>query len=351
MIDIEAHCINRKAPIMEALQKMNAIPENLTLFITGTDHSLVGTLTDGDIRRGFMNGNRLSDSVEKFMKGSFHFLSTRELKPEEISVIKQKGVKLLPVIDGKGKIIRVIDLKKTITILPVDAVIMAGGRGERLRPLTDTTPKPLLKLGSKPILEHNIDHLVKYGIEHFFITLNYLGEQIESYFGNGESKEIRIKYTREKQTLGTIGSVSLIKELRHSHVLIMNADVFTNIDLENFYRNFIDEEADMAIATIPYVVDVPYAVLNIENNRLSSFREKPSYTYSSNAGIYLIRRDLLELIPIEKQFNATDFIQALLSHGKKVIRFPIIGYWVDIGKPEDYQKAREMVTYLTSSAI
>lgn len=269
-----------------------------------------------------------------------------ETNPDNIRQIKKKGIRLLPVLDKEGKIKRIIDFSQVKTVLPVDAVLMAGGRGERLRPLTDEVPKPLLKVGEKPIIEHNIDHLRYFGIKNFYLTIRYLADKIEKHCGNGNNKDISIQYLREKEPLGTIGAVSMIKKFAHDHVLIMNADLFTDIDLEDFYQDFLEKDADLSIATSPYNVDVPYAVLNLDQDVVKGFREKPSYTYHSNAGIYLIKRELLKTIPVNKSFNATDFIQALIDSGKKVIRYPIIGYWIDIGKPEDYQKVQEITKHI-----
>lgn len=346
MIDILKHTISAGANILEAMERLNNIPHTLTLFVLDDNQRLTGTLTDGDIRRGFLKGKQLQDKVNDFMTRNFSYLNTTELLPSQIRQIKNKGVKLLPVLDENNRIQRVIDFSEIKTILPIDAVLMAGGRGERLRPLTDNVPKPMLKIGDKPILEHNIDRLIKYGIQNYFITIRYLGEQIEAFLGNGTIKNIQIHYIKEKNPLGTIGSVSMIGNFKHPHILIMNADLFTNIDFEDFYREFTDEDADMAVSTIPYVVDVPYAVLNTTENKITSFKEKPTYTFYSNAGIYLIKKELLINIPIEKNFNATDFIQILINAGKKVIRYPIVGYWVDIGKHEDYQKVQEIYKHL-----
>lgn len=345
MIDISMHTISSGANILEAMERLNNIPRTLTLFVLDENQSLIGTLTDGDIRRGFLKGNLLHDTVLNFMTRNFSYLNTEELLPSQIKQIKNKGVKLLPVLDNNNRIQRVIDFSEIKTILPLDVVLMAGGRGERLRPLTDNIPKPLLKIGEKPILEHNIDRLIKYGIQNYFITIRYLGEQIEAFFGNGTIKNIQIHYIKEKNPLGTIGSVSMIGNFKHDHILVMNSDLFTNIDFEDFYEDFINEQADMAVATVPYIVDVPYAVLNLDENKIRSFREKPTFTYYSNAGIYLIKRELLSNVPVEMNYNATDFIQALIDAGKKVIRYPIFGYWIDIGKHEDLQKAQELAKY------
>ena len=346
MVDINKHLVKASDNIREAFKKLNDVPLSLTLFVVNQDGVMQGTLTDGDIRRGFLKSLELSDRVERFMSNHFFFLNDEEMAPSRIREIKDRGVRLLPVLDKKGKIRGVIDFKKVKTLLPVDAILMAGGRGERLRPLTDKTPKPMLKVEGKPIIEHNIDHLQQYGIKSFFLTLRYLGQMIEAYLGDGSQWGINIRYIYENEPQGTIGSVSLIKGFRHDNVLVMNSDLFTNIDLEDFYQDFIDQEADMSVATVPYNVDVPYAVLNLQDNQIKGFREKPKYTYHSNAGIYLIRRELLKKIPVQKSFNATDFIQALIDSGRKVVRFPIIGYWIDIGKPEDFQKVQEIARHI-----
>lgn len=348
MIDLSKHIIKENSNIKEAFQKLNEVPASLTLFVTNANGKMIGTLTDGDIRRGFIKGLELSDTVETFMSYPFHYLNDEEVGPQRLGEIKKKGIRLLPVLDKEGEIKRVIDFSKVRTILPVDAVLMAGGRGERLRPLTDTLPKPLLKVGSKPIIEHNIDHLKEFGIRTFKITLRYLGHLIENYFGNGREKDISIQYVTEKEPLGTFGALSLISEYYHEHILVMNSDLFTNIDLEDFYKDFIDQNADLSIASIPYVVDIPYAVFNLDDDRVKGFKEKPTYTYYSNAGIYLVKRKLLDRIPAQTRYDATDFIQALIDEGKKVIRYPILGYWIDIGKPEDYQKVQEIAKHIRS---
>ena len=346
MKDFTKHFISDKLSVLEALKQINQLSNNLTLFVHDENGKMVGTLTDGDIRRGLIKGNRVEDSVKSFMVKNFYFFTKDNINVQYIKKIRDEQIKLVPLIDDDGRIIRVYDFTKRRTILPVDAVLMAGGQGERLRPLTDNTPKPMLKVGNKPIIEHNIDNLMVHGIDNYFITVNYLAEQIIDYFGNGEKKEINIQCIKETKPLGTIGSISLIQNFHNDTILIMNSDLFTNINYEDFYLNFINENADMSVASIPYNISVPYAILNLKNGTISSFEEKPTYTYYANAGIYLIKRELLNTIPINEHFNTTDFIQALIDNGKKIIKYPIIGYWVDIGKLEDYDKAQEFVKHL-----
>ena len=163
---------------------------------------------------------------------------------------------------------------------------MAGGRGQRLQPLTNTVPKPLLKVGDKAIMEHNLDRLALFGIDDFWISVKYLGEQIENYFGSGNQKNVKIEYVWENEPLGTIGAVSQIQNFEHDYVLITNSDLLTNIDYEQFFLDFIKQKADLAVLTIPYQVNIPYAVLEMNNGTVKSFKEKPTYTYYSNGGIY-----------------------------------------------------------------
>jgi NDP-sugar pyrophosphorylase family protein len=217
---------------------------------------------------------------------------------------------------------------------------MAGGLGQRLRPLTLNTPKPLLKVGSKPIIEHNIDRLAMFGIDDFWISVKYLGEQIQNYFGNGEFKNISIEYIWEDEPLGTIGAVSKIDNFKHDYILVTNSDLLTNIDYEQFFLDFINQDADLAILTIPYNVSIPYAVLETQMGEVKSFKEKPTYTYFSNGGVYLMKKDMLNYLPKNDFYNATDLMEELIHKSHKVISVPFNGYWLDIGRHEDYEKAQ-----------
>ncbi len=348
MIDYTKHMINANNNIKDAFIKLNEVPYNLTLFVKNNEGKMVGTLTDGDIRRGFLKGLDLSDDVSSFMSTKFHYLNNNECLPLQIKEIKNKGIKLLPVLDLQGNILKIIDFSKVKTVLPVDTVLMAGGKGERLKPLTDSTPKPLLKVGEKSIIEHNIDLLCRYGINHFYVTLRYMAKMIENYLGDGLDKNITIKYILEDEPLGTLGAIKLIPNFKHNHIIVMNSDLFTNINFEDFYQDFIEKDASLSVASVPYVVDIPYAVLELEEDKVNGLSEKPTFTYYSNAGIYLIKKEMLEIIPAGLKYHTTDFIQDLISKGEKVIRYPILGYWIDIGKPEDYKKVQELVKHLFS---
>ena len=222
---------------------------------------------------------------------------------------------------------------------------MAGGKGERLRPLTEKTPKPLLPVGSKAIIDYNVDSLISYGIEHVSVTVNYLHEQLESHFQT-KKNTVKIDCIREPNYLGTIGSVKYVSKFYNDTILVMNSDLFTNINYEDFYLHFEEHNADMSVAAVPYSISVPYGIFELEGREIHGIKEKPTYNYYVNAGIYLIKTKLLERMPDDVFFNATDFIEMLIREGMKVVRFPITGYWIDIGKHEDYRRAQELVRHL-----
>lgn len=345
MTNFQRHIINQSETILKAFELLNHVPETLTLFAVNDAGIMVGTLTDGDVRRGFLAGKTLNSKVRDFIKTDFKALS-KTMDPKEILSIKKQGIRLLPVLNDDGTIKKVIDLHRTKTILPVDAVIMAGGKGERLRPLTNNTPKPMLPLGDKPIIEHNIDRLIAYGIRNIYISVNYLAEQIIDYFGDGSSKGINIRYLHEEYFLGTIGSVSMVSEFANPYVLVMNSDLFTDIDFEDLYLNQVRNEADLSVASIPYTVNIPFGIMIRENGQVIGVKEKPSNTHYANAGVYLMKTELSKRIPKETYYNATDLIEDCIKSEGKVIDNPITGYWIDIGRHEEYKKAKEIVKHI-----
>lgn len=334
--------------IKQALEQLNNLPtrDSLTLFVVDGNSKLVGTVTDGDIRRGLLLGKSILEAIEGVMHKQFKYLQRNNFTIEFIDELRKKEIDLIPFVNANFEIEKIIDFTKKRSVLPMDAVIMAGGEGRRLTPLTDTLPKPLLKIGDKPIIEHNIDRLNSFGVDNLIITTKYLGEKISDYLKDGSSKNISIKYTRETDSLGTIGAVSLINDFVHESVLVMNSDLLTNIDFEDFFKSFNSSGAEMAVATIPYQVTLPYGVVETDDNLVNGIKEKPTYTYYSNAGIYLLKRSVINSIPKNTFFNATDLMQKLIDNKQKILNYPILGYWLDIGKHEDYNKAQEDIKHI-----
>lgn len=344
---MKKHIISQNISLIEALSRINAIGSGpLVLFVIDDNERMVGTLTDGDSRRALIAGASLNDKAEKIMHRNFNYMTVDNMSDvSEIKRQKALKMKLIPVLDEDRHIVDIIDLDRYKTRLPIDAVLMAGGKGERLRPLTEKTPKPLLTIGEKAIIDHNIDRLISYGINHINVTVNYLKEQIEEHYHEPRNG-IKIETIREPRFLGTIGSVKFVKRFFNDTVLLMNSDLFTNIDYEDFYLHFQQHEAEMSVAAVPYNVSIPYGILDLDGRIIKGLLEKPKYNYYANAGIYLIKHRALDEIPDGEFFNATDLVEKLISEGKKVIRYPLNGTWIDIGNPQEYQKAQDLVNHL-----
>ncbi|MDP5028531.1 MAG: nucleotidyltransferase family protein [Flavobacterium sp.] len=340
MRNFRDHLLFSGSTIRQALIQLDVLAKDAILFIIDQEEKLVGALTDGDVRRGLIKGIGIDDKVNSIIQGNPKFIRRGERDINKVIEYREGNFRILPVIDKDNKVVNVINFREIRSYLPVDAVIMAGGRGQRLQPLTDTTPKPLLKVGDKAIMEHNVDRLALYGIDDFWFSVKYLGEQIESHFGDGKQRNISIDYVWESEPLGTIGAVSKITNFAHDYVLVMNSDLLTNLDYEHFYIDFIKQDADFAVVTIPYQVSIPYAVLETTDGEIKSFKEKPTYTYYSNGGIYLMKKEVLDYLPKGNHFNATDLMEKLIKENKKVVSYPLLGYWLDIGKHEDFAKAQ-----------
>lgn len=341
------HIISIEKTLLEALSQINTLsPEPLVLFVVDENQRMVGTLTDGDSRRALVTGASVNDKVDKVMLRDFRYMRLEDITDvAEIRRQKQMNMKLVPILDEDRHIVDIINLGKYKTRLPVDAVLMAGGKGERLRPLTEDTPKPLLKVGDKAIIDHNIDRLIDYGVKHISVTVNYLGEQLENHFKEPRGM-VKIQTVREPKFLGTIGSILFVKEFYNDTILVMNSDLFTNINYEDFYLHFKEHNADMSVAAVPYDVDIPLGVLILDGRNITGLMEKPHFGYYANAGIYLFKRSALDFIPKDKMFHSTDLVEALIAAGRKVVRFPIGGTWIDIGTPQEYRRANDMVKYL-----
>lgn len=341
------HTISDKQSLLDALKLINSLaPDPLVLFVLDKTGRMVGTLTDGDSRRALIGGASVNDSVDVIMHQDFNYMRVENIDDvKELKRQKELQMKLVPILDKEMHIVEIINLEKYKTRLPIDAVLMAGGKGERLRPLTEKTPKPLLPVGEKSIIDHNIDRLITYGVQHISVTVNYLKEQLEEHFKEPYNG-IQVQTVREPKFLGTIGSIKFVPTFYNDTVLLMNSDLFTNIDYEDFFLHYKLHDAEMSVAAIPYNVSIPYGILDLEGRNIQGLIEKPKYTYYANAGIYLIKRRALGEIPSDTFFNATDLVEKLIAEGKKVIRYPLNGTWIDIGNPQEYQKAKDLVKHL-----
>jgi dTDP-glucose pyrophosphorylase len=342
------HIISKDVTLLEALTRINILaPEPLVLFVVDDANRMVGTLTDGDSRRALIAGASVTDKAEMVMHSSFNFMRDDDINDvKKIREQKDKQMKLVPILDSEMHIVEILDLQQFKTRLPVDVVMMAGGKGERLRPLTEKTPKPLLPVGNKAIIDHNVDSLISYGINHISVTVNYLKEQIEEHYKEPRNG-VQIQAIREPKFLGTIGSILFVPKFYNDTVLLMNSDVFTNIDYEDFFLHFQQHDADMSVAAVPYSISVPYGIFDLEGRDVKGVKEKPTFNYYANSGIYLIKKEMIDkYIPKDSFFNATDFMEKLICENHTVIRYPLNGYWIDIGSPAEYQKAKDLVNHI-----
>lgn len=332
----------------EALERINQSGlVRFALFVTDNNQKVIGVLMEGDIRRGLLAGKGIDVQVDEFMNRSFASFIYGENNAEKFETYKKREIRFIPELNSEGKYLRCVDIDVLKAYLPIDAVLMAGGRGERLKPLTDTVPKPLLKIADKPIIEYNIENLVKHGINAFHVSLGYLHEQIESYLHQKIVSPLQLEIVLEKNPLGTAGSLSLMKNWVNDYVIMMNCDLLTNIDFSVLYKKAISSNADVIMATIPYNVDVPYGVIKIsEGEEVMELSEKPQLVYQVNAGIYLFKKEMLSMVPSGEKFDATDFLNAALKQKKKIVAQSVMGYWLDIGRPADFERAKKDIAYI-----
>lgn len=347
MEGIDRYLIHSTDSVRTALIKLDKLGSSPILFVVADNNILLGSLTDGDLRRGFIKGLDFTNSLTDFLQENPKFIYEDSYNLPLIEELRENRFKVIPILNEAREIIDVLNFETRSTLIPASAVLMAGGEGKRLRPLTENTPKPLLKVGDKPIIEYNIDRLSKVGVKNISLSINYLGDQLVDYFGDGSRNGVNIKYVRENMPLGTIGSILLIDKFDYEDIIVMNSDLLTNIDFGDFFKAYKDSDADMAVAATSYHVDVPYAVLEVGGtNLVKSLREKPRYTYYSNAGIYILKKELLKMIPNGKYFDITDLMDKVLEMNLKLITYPINGYWLDIGKHEDFIKAQEDIKHI-----
>lgn len=339
------HIISASASVRDALDAIDRLSgKALILFASDSDGRVCGALTGGDIRRALLRGVTLGDPVTQAMNANFLAI-TEDCDPyEAVAIGKKKRLKLVP-ITRDGHLIDILDLDTLQALLPLDVVLMAGGKGERLRPLTLETPKPLLEVAGRPIIDRNIELLETFGINHVFVTVNYLHEKIEDHFAarNATAARAKVECVLEPKRLGTLGSLALIPSFTHEDVLVMNSDLLTSIDFEKMLLHHKRTGAALTVGAVPYTVSVPYAIMRSEGSRVTGLEEKPTFNYFANGGVYIIRTELVELIPQGKFLDAPDFIEQLIAHGKRVELFPIEGRWIDIGNPDDYRAANKLL--------
>lgn len=330
------------ATLRDAMKAMTATRCGIVL-VAGPGRRLLGVVADTDLRRALLAGAELAEPVVRALNAR-PITMRAGLPREEVSELFRSTRKpYIPVVDAKGRLLELAAYAEFAAIprrYPHRVVLMAGGEGLRLRPLTSNTPKPMLKLGDKPILEHLIEQLAAAGFVHFVLTVNYLAEQIRAHFGDGSRWGVEIEYLEETRPLGTVGALSLLKPRPKDPVLVMNGDVLTKVNFGALLDFHASEKGLATLCVKRHEIQVPYGVVELAGRRLSLFTEKPTHRFLINAGIYVLDPRALALIPRGKPFDMPQLLKALRSRRKSAVAcFPIEEYWLDIGSPREFERA------------
>lgn len=348
MIDLTQHLIPHTATVGQALEALNRLSGTgaMTLFVVdGT--RLRGSLTDGDIRRALLAEAAMDSPVTRAMHTPARSVQAPAASEDNVPLLKElrrRGINIVPVVDGAGNILHLVDLRATRTMLPLSAILMAGGKGERLRPATLKTPKPLLKIEGKAIIDYNIAALAACGIHDVTVTTRYLAQQLHDHFAV-PVEGVQVKCVTEEMPLGTIGSAALCAVPETGNTLIMNSDLITTISFEEMYLRHTSEHADVTVAVIPYQVQVPFAILTTQGPAVTGIEEKPSYSYFANAGIYIFRNEILRRLKKNERTDATDLIDSVIRGGGRVVYHPVNGTWLDVGSPADFAQAEQLMRH------
>ncbi|MFA6761010.1 MAG: sugar phosphate nucleotidyltransferase [Sulfuricurvum sp.] len=337
--DGKKYLIDSNQTIRYAMKKLEetADEDREALYII-KGNEILGTLSTSDIRRALIYESITNnDQVTSVMNRSFVYLTENKSYTKD-ELKKLLRFKQLPLLDSSKDLIKFVDIKELMSHKN-RVVLMAGGLGTRLGNITSDTPKPMLKIGGRPILETIIEQFSKYGFRELFISVNYLSDLVVEYFGNGEKFDVSIRYLNEIKRLGTAGCLGLIEEDLEEPFFIMNGDILTDIDFEDMLNYHIEQDNEVTIAAIKNSYNIPYGVIELKNNRVSEILEKPSYSYMVSGGIYILNPDLKGEIPKNEYFDITTLFERLLGEDRKIGVYEIDGYWLDIGRPDDYYKA------------
>ncbi len=326
------------------------------LLLCDAQRKLLGVVTDGDVRRAVMRGISFDQpclSIASTQPIVAYAKASAEMPGAAPAISAADALQImdhshsflvnqLPVVDEQGQVVDLIMRSDLVaqSDLGVSAVIMAGGFGKRLQPLTEDLPKPMLPVGDRPLMERMIEHLRQSGIQQVNITTHYLSEKIAEHFGDGDAWGVKINYVTEDRPLGTAGALNLLPN-PDQPLLVVNGDILTNLDFRALMAYHQKNGADLTVAVRQYSLQVPYGVLECEGVRVLQVREKPRYTFLVNAGVYLLQPAVLAYIPSGQRFDMTDLIESLIQAGRLVCNFPIVEYWLDIGQLEDYQQAKK----------
>jgi len=326
--------------IHDALKIIDRRGGQIALVVDG-GHKLLGTVTDGDVRRGILSGIDVQNPVSMIMNAEPVKAKPSDSRQFILSILRRNKLRHIPIVDDAGCLLRLEildDLNPTYRKNMV--LLMAGGLGSRLKPLTNECPKPMLKIGARPILETIILNFIEYGFREFVVSLNYKANMIQEYFSDGHKWGVSIHYIEEDERLGTAGSLRLLPEIQNSHPLIvMNGDVLTKVNLGHFLDFHASHQSKATMGVREYNFQVPYGVLKLDHHRIVEVEEKPNHNFFVNAGIYVLDQDILNCLPDKERFEMPNLFEQLIKMGHHAVAFPIREYWLDIGQPDNLKQA------------
>jgi dTDP-glucose pyrophosphorylase len=327
------------ASIRDTIQRIDGNSMQIALVVDEAGR-LLGTITDGDVRRGLLKGATLDDRASEIMNRSPTCAQSGENRDALLARMKAKSLHQLPVLDGDRRVVGLEVLDELLTAQRDNwVVLMAGGRGVRLRPLTDDTPKPLLRVGAKPILETILEGFIEQGFRKFFLAVNYRADMVRAHFGDGSRWGIEIRYLNEEQPLGTAGALSLLPARPEAPLVVMNADLLTRVGFGHMLDFHRAHGAPATMGVREYGLQVPYGVVTISGHSIISIEEKPTQSFFVNAGIYVLSPEALEFVPAGRHYDMPDLFSDLIGRGRQPAVFPIREYWIDIGRMDDFERA------------
>tara|TARA_A100001388_G_C28763596_1_gene499281 strand:+ start:38 stop:1078 length:1041 start_codon:yes stop_codon:yes gene_type:complete len=338
--EIKKFIVDENSSIFDVMRVIQEGSEQIAFVVK--DEKLLGTISDGDIRRNILKNGTLDIQAKDVMRKNFKYINEKENISEAIRKFKKERINQIPIVGQNMKLIDLVlvnDLSKS-TERKNNVVIMAGGKGLRLRPYTENCPKPMLKINDKPILEIIIEQCIDNGFRQFHISVNYLKNQIIDYFKDGKEWDISINYLEEEKPLGTAGSLNLLPKQEHPFIVI-NGDLLTRLNLNRILEFHYENQADATLCVRNYVEQCPFGIVKVDGIKLSSFEEKPRFNYLVNAGVYVINPSFLPFLEKGKFMDMPDLIQKGKQKGKNIKVCPIHEFWLDIGQPDLLKKAHD----------
>jgi dTDP-glucose pyrophosphorylase len=348
MLDIERICVAEDVSLRKVTELLDESGRQI-IMIVDQDRRLKGTFTDGDLRRALLKGATLSDSVRGFFNGRPIASPANGGRSKAVAIMRERGIDQIPLVDDEGRIVGVESINPVRVGIKIDypVVIMAGGRGKRLHPITESIPKALVSVGDKPILEHILERFAAQGFQRFTFAVNHMSEMIEDYFGDGSRWNVSVDYVRENARLGTAGALSLLENRPTTPFIVTNCDVLTTTSFQDVLESHMASGAMATIGVREFSYRVPFGVMEVAGSQLRRIAEKPEHTWLINAGIYVLDPAVIDIVPKDTFFDMTDVMNALIARDTRVSTYMIRRYWIDIGMPQDLDQARQEIHGVT----